>query len=431
MADSKREKIPELNRLNILYVEDDSDTRVIVFNLLIDLVSVVYTAENGKEGLELFQQQKPDIVITGIKMPEMNGLEMVHEIKKINPEVPIMILTSENEEGYFLQAIDLGVEKYLKKPVDPNQLLTSLYQLSLSLYQRSEINAKNEIIRTVLDSHPDFMMICQGRNIHYMNVSFQQFLNINPEQMNEQQISILDPYLVFPDNSILENISFYEVLKHASFNSGEMIIYLLNKKDDSVHTFLLHTKQIPNYPEVLISLIDITEIDKEKKFFHELAMKDPLTGAYNRNRFNSNLENEIERSLRYNHPLSLIIFDIDYFKKFNDEFGHPVGDKILINLSKLIKSNIRITDIFARYGGEEFIILLPETSIKKAAVMAENLRKLIEFNSAHNPECPKQITCSFGVTELHDDDSSETIIKRVDDALYRAKNAGRNRVEEG
>jgi len=169
-------------------------------------------------------------------------------------------------------------------------------------------------------------------------------------------------------------------------------------------------------------------MENEKQFFHELAMRDPLTGAFNRNQFNESLRHEIERSHRYKHPLSLILLDIDYFKKFNDRYGHPVGDKILIYLTELVQDNIRLIDTFARYGGEEFIILLPETAIEKSYLLAENLRKLIENDSQNTKECPETITCSFGVTQMKENDTPDIMIKRVDTALYKAKNSGRNKV---
>ena len=422
--------IENLKLLSILYVEDDPEIQSIVLNILKEHFKTIYTADNGNDGLRFFKEHNPDIIITGIQMPKMNGLELIHEMKKLHPDIPVIILTSENDEGYFLQAIDLGVDKYIKKPVDEIQLLASLNFIASSLFQKKEIKVKNEIINAVLDSHPDLMMICQGRNIHYMNISFKLFIDYNSQDVYGQELSLIDPFLAFSSNSIYHGATFYEIIQYSSRpeSSGDTIIYLKNMENASVNAYLLHTKPIPDFPEILVTLTDVTDMENEKQFFHELAMRDPLTGAFNRNQFNESLRHEIERSHRYKHPLSLILLDIDYFKKFNDRYGHPVGDKILIYLTELVQDNIRLIDTFARYGGEEFIILLPETAIEKSYLLAENLRKLIENDSQNTKDCPETITCSFGVTQMKENDTPDIMIKRVDTALYKAKNSGRNKV---
>ena len=168
------------------------------------------------------------------------------------------------------------------------------------------------------------------------------------------------------------------------------------------------------------------DVKKKEEELKELASHDELTRIYNRRKFEEILDYEINMSLRYNRRLSLIMFDLDHFKRINDRYGHPIGDKVLKIISRLVKNSIRLTDTFARWGGEEFVIILPSTGIEDAVKMAENLRMRIEnvkFGSIGT------ITCSFGVTEFRKDDDKYEFIARMDKALYIAKNKGRNRVE--
>lgn len=156
------------------------------------------------------------------------------------------------------------------------------------------------------------------------------------------------------------------------------------------------------------------------------ATTDALTGIDNRIKFNQSLAIEIARATRYNSPLSLIIFDIDHFKKVNDTFCHSVGDKVLKSLAKLVEANIRETDIFARWGGEEFVILAPGISLTETLELADKLRSKVEefdFNK------PQKVTLSFGVTAFKKGDSSTMLLNRADEALYRAKENGRNQVQ--
>jgi len=158
------------------------------------------------------------------------------------------------------------------------------------------------------------------------------------------------------------------------------------------------------------------------------ATTDSLTHAYNRSELDNIMEREIQRCRRYNTMLSLLVLDIDYFKKINDRHGHLAGDSVLKTIVDLTRDNIRGTDCLTRWGGEEFIIVLPETGLERAEALAERIKRTVqdyEFDQVG------KVTASFGVTQWKTDDLAETIIKRADDALYRAKKSGRNRVEVG
>ncbi|MGA9046144.1 diguanylate cyclase [Sulfuricurvum sp.] len=157
-----------------------------------------------------------------------------------------------------------------------------------------------------------------------------------------------------------------------------------------------------------------------------LATTDTLTGIANRREFSMQLEKEIERAKRYGTPLSLVMYDIDYFKRVNDTFGHDAGDSVLQTLTEVVKSNIRSVDIVARWGGEEFMILMPQSDGAAAGGAAEKLRQEIV---QHPFERVGNLTVSFGVTAFAPQDDSNAFLKRVDDALYQAKENGRNRVE--
>lgn len=155
------------------------------------------------------------------------------------------------------------------------------------------------------------------------------------------------------------------------------------------------------------------------------ATTDILTGAYNRMKFDTLLESEINRCKRYNRPMSLAMFDIDGFKAINDRYGHAAGDSVLRELAELVSQHIRSCDIFARWGGEEFMILFPEGSLDATRTASEKLRQAIEN---HEFQTVGKMTCSFGVTQLLPDDSFESLNRRVDDSLYEAKKNGRNQV---
>lgn len=157
------------------------------------------------------------------------------------------------------------------------------------------------------------------------------------------------------------------------------------------------------------------------------AMLDPLTGAKNRTAMDSSMHREIELAKRYDVPLSVILMDIDHFKRINDTYGHLHGDMALRAVANITRETIRESDILFRYGGEEFLILLTNTDSDGAQLLAERIRESIQ-SITPIPETNCHVTVSLGVTTLLDEDDQHSLFKRSDKALYQAKNSGRNRV---
>ncbi|MCL4471865.1 MAG: sensor domain-containing diguanylate cyclase [Sulfuricella sp.] len=188
------------------------------------------------------------------------------------------------------------------------------------------------------------------------------------------------------------------------------VIYLMGMER------LLHDK---------IALEQQLELKERARKLDLQATTDPLTGVFNRLKFNQELAAEMDRSARYKTPLALVMYDIDHFKAVNDTHGHHAGDQVLTGMCRIVAGHIRQTDVLTRWGGEEFMILAPNCDGRQAFELAEKLRRLIEqFVFAK----VGTVTCSFGVTQFQDGDTAETLTSRADTAMYAAKRNGRNRV---
>jgi two-component system cell cycle response regulator len=175
------------------------------------------------------------------------------------------------------------------------------------------------------------------------------------------------------------------------------------------------------------------ELTKERvrmmEKLQKLAVTDGLTKLYNSRSFYSQLETEVDRFNRYKHPLALLLLDLDFFKEYNDNYGHLEGDKVLVRFSQIIKSCLRANDSAYRYGGEEFTVILPETAGAEARTVAQRIRAALEAERF----CPEngkevQITISIGVTEYQREEELSTFIQRADKAMYLSKQNGRNKV---
>ncbi|MEE3158907.1 MAG: diguanylate cyclase [Pseudomonadota bacterium] len=187
---------------------------------------------------------------------------------------------------------------------------------------------------------------------------------------------------------------------------------------------------------VCLIIYDVTGVAVNKRQLEsantklqELALRDGLTGLLNRRYWESCLEREFARHQRYDNPVSLVIFDIDHFKRVNDTYGHQTGDEVIRETARITSQLVRETDFAGRYGGEEFVVLLPGTTLDGAAQFAERLRSTIERQQLDYQGSPLTFTISLGVATLADDMAGyQALLERADKALYQSKEGGRNQV---
>jgi diguanylate cyclase (GGDEF)-like protein len=209
-----------------------------------------------------------------------------------------------------------------------------------------------------------------------------------------------------------------QILEEANTELGRMNL--------SYEQLVMELKQEKSNVEILAR--DLKEANDKLR---GLAFEDGLTMLFNHRYFQDHLEREISRVNRYSHLLSLIMIDIDHFKKFNDTYGHQQGDTVLRSVAEVLNDSIRKPDIAARYGGEEFAIILPETDLKGALVLAERIRQFIEELEVKIDNQVLKVTISLGITSYDPAKGmkkKEEIIESADKALYNSKNTGRNKL---
>ncbi len=198
----------------------------------------------------------------------------------------------------------------------------------------------------------------------------------------------------------------------------------------------IHKEQLRDGDKIRVgetTILKFTFHDRLDESFQQkmynAALRDPLTKAYNKKYFVDQLNTEIAYSRRHQTPLSLIIFDLDHFKRVNDTYGHVAGDVVLIEMAEMVQSMLRAEDVFARYGGEEFVIILRGISMSDAGVLAERLRNACEQRTFMSGETRLPVTVSVGVAEYdHQSEDAMVLVEQADNALYAAKQGGRNRV---
>lgn len=407
---------PSVDAPLALVAEDDAIIRAEIASVLNHSGVRVIEAGDGQEGLALFMQYFPDLVITDIRMPGMDGLEMIRRIRELSDDVCIVVASAYSDQETLLSSINLAVNGFVTKPVQQTELV--------SLAQRCTLPGRGTrtLLRKVLDHNPDLFLTTDGERVMYMNRSLLAFLGL-ASLTDEDALHLISQRLrpwhaedVGEDwlAKLVENGGYDHFLVggQAADGSGE-------------RTFLVRVNRLPLEESLLsvVSFTDVTRIQEERDFYLDLVLKDALTGLANRKRLDDELEKEIWRAERYGKDLSLIIFDIDDFKRVNDTHGHLVGDHVLAAMARIVRTAVRRVDIVARYGGEEFCILTPETTAEGACELAEKLRRYI---AGFDFDAVGQVTVSFGVAQYYPGERVQSLVARADQALYQAKGAGKN-----
>jgi len=472
----------------ILVVDDEDSIRSILYETLTSEGYNVTTASSGEEAVALMDAgELPHIIMTDIRMPGMSGVELATKAKSISDEIEVIIMTSHASLETATQAIRIGVYDYLNKPFeDLQEVKTIVLRVIDKIYLRLEnkqlfeqIKNKNEELTAISDEitaiykfSQELITLLEPEDIVNAFLTYLSelvdgkvclFLKFYPAKgalvvrnikgrdlekiYTEQDISdfknigmSLGPASEKDIVSIVARIARHPSLKTLVtklFNTSRYMAYPLIIRDTPIGVTIVVDEMTLSERDdkILKQYLNQLEISYDKSLLHkkvkDLAIKDGLTGLYNHRYLKERLELEMQTAKRIQHPLSLIFFDIDHFKKYNDINGHPMGDMLLRSVADILRKTSRATDIPCRYGGEEFMVILTHTNLEGAKIKAEKLRRLIEETEFPNQEKQPNgnLTVSVGVSEMptHADDLTH-LIDVADEALYKVKESGRNNV---
>ena len=281
-------------------------------------------------------------------------------------------------------------------------------------------------VKSFLDSNNNIIVVYDKNSITMINDIGLKFFGFpTVQEFKSSHSSISDLFLEEEECYDKYTDGKYWIEKIEQTPSKSVKVKMVSKEDNLNHYFHIKVSKMKFSSQYLLSFNNISAIMHEKQAIKKLAEYDPLTKIYNRVKINDVFIDVFYDATRYNNEFSVILLGIDFFKSINDTYGHNVGDKVLIELARLVNMNLRANDTFARWGGEEFLIISEKTTVNTARQLASRLRIEIErfsFDTVQN------ITCSFGVTQFKAGDTQHRLIERVDTALYEAKENGRNQV---
>ncbi|CAK0758240.1 diguanylate cyclase [Gammaproteobacteria bacterium] len=288
----------------------------------------------------------------------------------------------------------------------------------------------SRFFQAIVENSPDMIVIVdeEGR-IVFVNNRCSTLLGYEQDELIGKDVEILVPEEFRNHKEMRDNYQNNPVLKEMG---NRPFLVAMHKSGTRVPVDIsLNSLRSDGSDEGHARLVQAVMKDamprwKIQQDLHRISRTDLLTGAWNRRHFDEVVENELERSRRYGYPISLMLTDIDNFKDINDSHGHSTGDLVLVRVTDLMRMLLRKSDLLTRWGGEEFVVLMPNTTLSNAGILAERMREVI---ASHHIDDMIHVTASMGVAEYIPSESREHWIGRADIAMYKAKRAGRNRVE--
>jgi len=414
----------------------------------------VVTARSGHEAIEVAKKERLDLILMDAMMPGIDGFEACATIKA-NPKtwhVPVVMVTALEETKDRIRGIEAGADDFISKPIDDFNLMArvrSLLRLKMTTDQLLSHSGKGTLgsreMISKIDKRTAKILILEDHAKHAEKMA-------KPLRENHSIRIVDDPI---------------KALRTAKAGMDLIIVSLVSDSFDGLRAcaslrFDEKTRDIPilvigdpqdearfiraydiGINDTVMRPIELQELKArvnrllKRKFYEdslrdnfnenlEMVVADPLTGLGNRRYFERAIHPFFDALETHGEPFSIMVFDIDRFKRVNDILGHDMGDQILKEIAVRLASNMRAVDVVSRYGGEEFMIAMPDTTAEAALIAADRVRGLIAGTPVYVDGQALKITTSAGVAQVEAGEKIRDVFKRADDALYKAKQAGRN-----
>jgi two-component system, cell cycle response regulator len=423
----------------------------------------VLTACSGKEALDICARERVDVVLLDVMMPGMDGFETCRQLKS-NPKthhIPVVLVTALDQVSDKVRGLQGGADDFLTKPVNEIALVTRVKNLArLKVLtdemlmraltgRQSGMSEDAALIKALSEERARILVVgddqrSTGRLLEWLSPLHEPMAVQTPQAalslLAEKEFDLLVVSLALTDADALRLCSQVRSIDRTRHLPIILLVEpgeeprLLRALDMGVNDYVMR----PIDRNEILARIR-TQVKRKRYSDHlrnrleesiEAAMIDPLTGLHNRRYMESHLATLVADALHTSRSLSVLLADIDHFKRVNDTYGHDVGDAVLKEFSTRFRRNTRGIDLACRFGGEEFLVIMPDTSMSRAYQVGERLRVAIAADAFQvRPDLGIHLTASVGIATLEcPEDTPETVFRRADNALFAAKRRGRNRV---
>jgi len=436
----------ELLKEKILVIDDDEYIIEYFKNFLQGLDYTFFCTTSPKKALSILTKETFDLAIVDYLMPEMDGLQFLKKAKEKSPDIELIIMTGLQDVKTAIEALRLGAYDYIIKPFPIEEIKIAIKRAlehhSLILEKKNyeqelkqkikeatkqlentnkELRETKEYLEQLLNTSVDgIFILTPDFQVSYANQGALNILEISEKEILTENLS------AFLSGSTEETKYIDQLLsKKGRIQNYETELIRKNKTQVPVNiSFSPFKKDFRQIHSILAIFKDITTQKKLESQLTEMSIKDGLTDLYNQRYFYERLESEIERAKRQRYSLSLLLFDVDQFKTYNDCYGHLKGDKVLKTVGQIVRQCTREhVDMGFRYGGDEFTVILPETDEAQALLVADRIRVSFASKKFDN------LTLSIGVISYKEKFSTRAFIRFADNCMYDAKHSGGNCVK--
>ena len=423
----------------------------------------VITATGGNEALAICERAKCDIVLLDVMMPDMDGFEVCRRLKTgiTTHYIPVVMVTALDQPSDRVRGLEAGADDFLSKPVCDVALIARVRSLGRLKIMTDELRMRAVTSRDIgiRNANRDaaeetgrngHILIVEDRPLAHEHVRAMLAVEHSPDVEADPNAALFHAaegnYDLLIVSLGLENFDGLRLCSQVRSLERTRNIPILAVSEGDDNTRLARGLEV-GVSDYLFRPIDQNELlarvrtqIRKKRYLErlrdnvqisiEMAITDALTGLHNRRYMETHISSLTEQAASRGKPLTVLVLDIDYFKSINDAYGHDAGDEVLREFALRIRKSIRGIDLACRYGGEEFVVIMPETGLGVATMVAERLRRRIasEPFSIRQADRTIDVTISIGIAALGGADDAASILKRADQALYRAKRDGRNRV---
>ncbi len=413
--------------LSILYVEDEDEIRNETASLLKLVFKKVYVANNGEAGIQAYKKFMPDIILSDIQMPIKTGLEMAKEIKNINDDIPIVFITAFNQNDMLLEAINIGVYKYLIKPLNKEQIVQVFTKVVTNINlkkAKDELEIKLTKSQYCLDKALEIAQVgCWEWDIENDKVWYSKSaVDIFEQNIDETTMSTSSQDIISHIHKKDQEKVKLAIEDTINNQSKLDINFRFNTKNNTkkiLHIIKVNDNQ--NEKHIIGMVEDITQKINEKDKLAKMASQDLLTGLPNKTLYQIFLNKQFTFARRYNQSFSLLKFIINDFKELNNNLGSSKADKLIVEFTKLIQTSIRESDLLARIYGVEFAIILPKNNLQETRILIRKLKQILnktKFRNLNNTT----LNISFAAIEFSKRDSCIlSFIERMSNNFNQAK----------
>lgn len=368
--------LDKTERFTILAVDDQMLNQKFIKIMLDDKYNIV-SAMDGKSALKILEESEIDLILLDVEMPEMDGFECAKLIKEnpLTKDIPIIFLTAHTDKKYIVKGFELGANDYIAKPFNEEELSVRVENQLKTFYLLKKLEIAYKNLEKFIEAQNTIVFLTDGKEIKFANRKLFDFLGFeNLEDFKNKHNCICELFIendnFFHLGKIKDDKNWIEILK--TLCQSQRIVSLVGE-DSHPYIFSISINEFDETTSI-VTFTDITETIERNLKLENKIIHDKLTNAYNREFFDKNYRRIIKNYHTNNSKLAIAILDIDHFKLVNDNYGHDVGDEVLVKFVETIQKYSHRDDILIRWGGEEFVFLLK-------VITFEDLNKVLNFRT--------------------------------------------------